>query len=264
MKRTFLFLSLILLGLHTECAAWGIIGHRAIAETAERHLTPKAKAAIEHYTGGKPLAEYATFMDEVVDHPLYKKPFEGWHASIVDPDCNATPEVREKYRKSRDGVTGAEMITEALKNYRELDDSVVLTYIKCIIHIVPDFHCPRHVRYTDAHNEGKFPVTFFGKNTTLHKVWDSGIIMHNHPDWKYQDYADFLDNTPKREIRRMTKGSYREWFEDCARDVRSTIDLVKEGDELGDEFMTKAVPLAEQQLRKAAYRLAETLNRIFG
>lgn len=62
----------------------------------------------------------------------------------------------------------------------------------------------------------------------------------------------------------MTKGSYREWFEDGARDVRPSIGWVEEGDALGEEFMVKAVPLAEQQLRKAGYQLAAALNRIFG
>ena len=265
MKRTFLLLSLLLtFGLYTDCAAWGTIGHRAIAEVAERNLTPKAKAAIEHYTGGTPLAEYALFMDVVVNDPRYKKPFSGWHASIADAECNSPAEVREKYRKGRDGVTGSETLTEALKKYRELDDSVVLTYIKCIVHMVADFHCPAHVRYTDAHNEGKFNATFFGKTKTLHSVWGSGVITQSHPDWKYQDYADYLDNASKREIRRMTKGSYRQWFEDAARDVRPSIDWVASGDVLDEAFMAKATPLAEQQLRKAAYQLAAALNRIFG
>lgn len=152
MKKPFLLLSLLLtFGLHADCAAWGTVGHRAIAEVAQRHLTPKAKAAIERYTGGTPLAEYAVFMDEVAADPRYKEPFRGWHASIADAECNSPAEVREKYRKGRDGVTGAETLTAALKNYRELDDSVVLTYIKCIVHMVADFHCLAHVRYTDAH-----------------------------------------------------------------------------------------------------------------
>jgi len=49
MKKPFLLLSLLLtFGLHADCAAWGTVGHRAIAEAAQRHLTPKAKAAIEN------------------------------------------------------------------------------------------------------------------------------------------------------------------------------------------------------------------------
>ena len=173
-------------------------------------------------------------MDEVAADPRYKEPFRGWHASIADAECNSPAEVREKYRKGRDGVTGAETLTAALKNYRELDDSVVLTYIKCIVHMVADFHCPAHVRYTDAHNEGKFDVTFFGKPKTLHSVWDSGVIARIHPGWSYERYADYLDNASKREIRRMTEGSYRQWFEDAARDVRPSIDWVAPGDTLGE------------------------------
>ena len=57
MKKPFLLLSLLLtFGLHADSAGWGPVGHRAIAEVAQRHLTPKAKAAIERYTGGTPLA----------------------------------------------------------------------------------------------------------------------------------------------------------------------------------------------------------------
>ena len=79
MKKPFLLLSLLLtFGLHADCAAWGTVGHRAIAEVAQRHLTPKAKAAIERYTGSTPLAEYAVFMDEVAADPRYKEPFRGW------------------------------------------------------------------------------------------------------------------------------------------------------------------------------------------
>ncbi len=106
--------------------------------------------------------------------------------------------------------------------------------------MVADFHCPAHVRYTDAHNEGKFDVTFFGKPKTLHSVWDSGVIARIHPGWSYERYADYLDNASKREIRRMTEGSYRQWFEDAARDVRPSIDWVAPGDTLGEEFMAKS------------------------
>ena len=96
MKKPFLLLSLLLtFGLHADCAAWGTVGHRAIAEVAQRHLTPKAKAAIERYTGSTPLAEYAVFMDEVAADPRYKEPFRGWHASIADRSGDADRSIEE-------------------------------------------------------------------------------------------------------------------------------------------------------------------------
>lgn len=266
MKRTnrILFLLLVALELPIMSHAWGGLFHRAIAEAAERNLSPKARAEIERYTQGKPLAAYATFMDEVVADPRYKEPFAGWHASIADSTCKSPAEVRQRYRNSRDGVTAAEWITKELKDYRNLDDSVVLTYIKCLVHIIPDFHCPAHVRYTDAHNEGKFDVTFFDRKLLLHSVWDHHLLARVHPDWNDMRWADYLCETPRREIRTTQKGSYREWFEDTARDVRISIDWVHPGDKLGVEFADKAVPLADKELRKAAARLTKTLEQIFG
>ena len=43
---------------------WGRLGHRTIAEIAERNLTPKAKANIEKYTGGTPLWKYSLWRSE--------------------------------------------------------------------------------------------------------------------------------------------------------------------------------------------------------
>ena len=259
-----LFLLLLAVGQPVLSLGWGGLFHRAVAEAAERSLSPKARAEIERYTQGRPLSSHATFMDEVVADPRYKEAFAGWHASIADSTCQSPAEVRERYRKSRDGVTAAEWITEELKNYRALDDSVVLTYIKCLVHIIPDFHCPAHVRYTDAHNEGKFDVIFFDRKILLHSVWDQYLLAHVHPDWDDMRWADCLCETPRREMRAAKKGSYREWFEDVARDVRISIDWVQPGDTLRDDFLKQAAPLADRELRKAAARLTETLERIFG
>ena len=66
---------------------------------------------------------------------------------------------------------------EMLKDYREMPDSMVLESIKCIIHMIGDFHCPAHIRYTDGGVPTDCPVTFLGKATTLHGVWDTGMIQ---------------------------------------------------------------------------------------
>ena len=157
MKKITLLLALAL-ALPQLAMAWGYIGHKAIAEIAERNLTPKAKANIERYTTGTPLHEYSLWMDVVVSTPPYDKALAGWHASITDVDCTSPKIIRERYRASRDGVTAMEDFKVQLKDYQSLNDSTVLTAIKCIVHIVAAFHCPTHKRYEDLHNEGKYPV----------------------------------------------------------------------------------------------------------
>ena len=248
-----------------QALAWGRVGHRTIAEIAERHLTPAAKAEIERYTGGESIVAYAVFMDSVVKMPEYVKPFRGWHASIADEKCKSPLDVRFKHRKCHDGVTAMEDFRASLANRSEMTDSAVLCAIKCIVHIVGDFHCPAHVRYTDCKNEGKYKVTYYDRKAILHSVWDTGVITHgDRRKWTYGQYADYLDTWSDKKIAACTKGWAQEWFEDCAHDVRKSIHWVGEGDVLGDKFQKKALPLAELELRKAGYQLAKALNTIFG
>lgn len=248
--------------------AWGYIGHKAIAEIAERNLTPKAKANIELYTKGTPLHEYSLWMDEVVATPPYKKALAGWHASIADVNCTAPKVVRDRYRGGKDGVTAMETLRQELKEYKNLSDSTVLTAIKCIVHVVADFHCPTHVRYVDLHNEGKYPVTFLGERWDYHAVWDTGIVEAYHKGWDFVKYAEHLNTLPKSEVKKITKGWAQEWFEDSATQVRPIIYWVvndgKKIEKLDNKFVDKCGPLAEKQMQRAGYRLAKALNEIFG
>ena len=262
MKRTFFLVTMLLMSL--SCLAWGRFGHTTIAEIAERHLRPDVKERIMHYTGGRHLADFALFMDSVVNIPPYKTALKGWHASIVDVKCKSPKSVREAVRKSRDGVTAMEDFRLSLKNYREMDDSTVLLAIKCIVHIVADFHCPSHIRYTDKGNDGKEPIKYFKKKTTIHKVWDTALIQGEHPKWTYKMYADKLDTYSEKEIRRVTKGWAKEWFEDAAKDFRPYLFRVEPSMQLNREnFVEWALPVAEKQIQKAGYQLAFALNTIF-
>ena len=268
MKQTVHRISLALLALSMSvgAAAWGRLGHATIAEIAQRHLTPEAARVIDYYTGGAPLATWASWMDEVAGTEPYKTEFAGWHASICDPSFNSPLYLRKARRNCRDGVTAMEFFRECLKDYESMPDSVVLQAIKCMTHIVGDFHCPAHVRYTDEKNELKHSVEFFGKQAVLHAVWDTGIIQkHSGLVWKdYREYADRLDTWDSQHISSVTGGWAREWFEDCARDVRPYIRTVPAGAVLGQEFIAAHIGLAELEIRKAGYQLAKALNTIFG
>lgn len=246
------------------CYGWGSLGHATVAEIAQRHLTPKAKANIEKYTKGQPLATWGIFLDKVRDEEPYKTAFAGWHAAIATPECKSTPEIREQYRQSRDGVSATTGMRQLLKNYKELDDSVVLVNIKALIHVIGDFHCPAHVRFTDYSNSCKFSITYYGKKTTLHKVWDTSVLTHSHKGMKYKEYAAYLDTYSKKQIRKVTAGDEQNWFEDAARCIRPICKRVKKGDAVGDDFQKYALPVAETELTKAGYQLAKVLNDIFG
>ena len=262
MKR--LFLIVAMLAVSASAMAWGGFGHRTVAEIAERNLTPEAKANIEKYTKGTPLANYAVWMDTVrKNDPHHAKATDGWHASIVDENCKTSQEIRNKHRKGRDTVTGLIELENLLKEREKLSDSVVMFAIKCIVHMVGDMHCPAHLRYTDNRNDGKFGINYFGKKTNLHKVWDTSVLTREHKGWSYKEYADKLNKLSKGKAKRLTKGWYEDWLEESGRIIRPSIHWVKAGDSLDEEFQSKAYPLAEEMVQKSGYRLAKVLNTLF-
>lgn len=72
--------------------------------------------------------------------------------------------------KEKDGdvVNALERITDALTNhYSELTDSMKVDYLKMIVHMVGDLHCPMHAgRRTDRGGNG-VQVKWFGSKTEL-------------------------------------------------------------------------------------------------
>lgn len=249
-----------------EAMAWGGLGHRTVAEIAERNLTPRAKANIEKYTGGTPLADLSTWMDSPKKPKRENDVCKRWHASVVDSQNRATQAIRDKIRGGQDAVTATLMFTEMFKEREKMTDSAVMFALKCIVHMIGDIHCPAHMRYEDLNGRGfdqGVTVVYFGKKQKLHKVWDTSIIASNHPKWTPQQYADKLNSYSKKEIKRVTKGWVEDWHSDAAVDIRPAIHWSPDGSELEEDFDKKALPLAELELRKAGYRLAKVLNTFF-
>ena len=262
--KSFILMLVFASTISFNAMAWGGFGHRAVAEIAQRNLTPEAKANIEKYTKGTPLADYSIWMDLVrKEAPEYAYATRGWHASVVNTECKTSQEVRNKVREGRDAVTGLLDFEKMFKEREKMTDSAVMFALKSIIHMVGDMHCPAHVRFEDFENQGKFPIKFFGKNTTLHKVWDTSVLTRDYKSLGYQGYAQKLDNLSKKKIKKITEGWVEDWLEESGRDVRPIIYNVKEGDSLGEPFMQWAYPLAEMQVQKAGYRLAKVLNIFF-
>ncbi len=246
--------------------AWGGLGHRTVAEIAERNLTKKAKTNIEKYTKGAPLSSYAMWMDKVGKDPVLgrKGATKGWHASLVVANCETSQELRDKYRKGRDSATGLLQMAKVLSNRKNESDSMVMFALKSAIHMVGDMHCPAHLRYTDNKNTCWFKVNYHGKKVLLHSAWDNDIVQlkYNKTDWVA--FAKHLDTYNKKQKKKAANGWVDEWLEDAARDIRPTLSWgVVKGDHLDSEFDAKAYPLAELQIRKAGYQLAKYLNTVF-
>lgn len=269
MKRFLIpFLSIALLFDFTSAFAWGPIGHDVVASIAEQNLTPKAKRKISKILDGKSIVYYSSWMDNIQNSPAWEGGYDKtktWHYANVDK--GHTYQTMEK-NADGDVVVALEQLTKELtENYDALSDSVRADYVKMIVHMVGDLHCPMHAgRLSDRGGNG-VKVKWFGQNTNLHSVWDSKIV-ESARKWHYTEWTEQLDRKSRKFKKEVVKGSYEEWFNRTVENAASIYEYVENLDQenpnLSYQFVYDFSPLLDESLLLGGYRLAYVLNTIFG
>lgn len=247
--------------------AWGPTGHDVVASIAEQHLTKKARKALDELLEGKSIVYYSSWMDSIQNSPYWKGGYDKtktWHYANVDK--GHTYQTMEK-NEAGDVVTALTFITNEMKNnYANLTDSVKVDYVKMIVHMVGDLHCPMHAgRKSDRGGNGT-KVKWFGQPTSLHSVWDSKIV-ESARRWSYSEWTENLDRTSKQFKKSVMCGTYEEWFTETVEGAASIYNYVEtlkgETPNLSYQFVYDFSPLLEDRLLTGGYRLAYVLNSIF-
>ncbi len=232
--------------------AWGPIGHRAIAQVAESHLTPEARRAVEALIGPYTLPEVAYWFDEVRPDPAWAAT-AAWHWVSVEDG--------ETYAQAKKNPAGDVFVALA-ENEKKLADRKApaaerANALKIVVHLVGDLHQPLHVgRAADA-GGNKIQVTFNGAPETLHWVWDALIVRDE--GLSYTELAHVLDHATAQQIHDWQSGSYVDWgMESLA--LRPQVYDIGDG-KIGYLYAFKNWPAVEDRLRRAGFRLAAVLNR---
>ena len=247
--------------------AWGPMGHDVVAAIAEQNLNKKAKKALNELLDGKSIVYYSSWMDNIQNSPYWKNGYDQtktWHYANVDKGF--TYQTMKKNEKG-DVVSALNRLTwELTENYDNLTDSMRIDYVKMIIHMVGDMHCPAHIYYLGRNQNYK--VKFGGgyikpvKEMKIHTVWDEAAIQSSRI-WSVSEWAEELDRKSAREIRSMVAGTPQDWLEDNARRCLVQFDMAAPGGNVAQDFVNEALPLIETQILYAGYRLAAILNGIF-
>ena len=251
----------------TAAFGWGSKGHDIVAAIAEQHLTPKAKRKINKLLDGKSIIYFSSWMDNIQNSPYWENGYnltKTWHYANVDKGLNY--DTMQK-NPAGDVVTGLEKLTdEMMNNYDNLTDSMRVDYLKMIVHMVGDLHCPMHAgRLSDRGGNGT-KVMWFRNETNLHSVWDSRMI-ESARTWSYSEWCEQLDRKDRKYRKSISDGSYEEWFSDTVEEAARIYEYVEASEEivqvLSYQFVYDFSPLLEEQLLNAGYRLAHVLNTIF-
>ena len=268
MKRLlFSALSLVLMFNCAQSFAWGPMGHDVVAAIAEKHLTDKTRERLDEILDGRSIVYYSSWMDNIQNSPYWTNGYnqtKTWHYANVDK--GKTYQTMKK-NESGDVVTGLVMLTNELtNNYANLTDSMRADYVKMIVHMVGDMHCPMHAGRLSDLGGNRMKVRWFGRNTSLHSVWDSKMI-DSARTWSYSEWCEHLDVLDPEHVQMYWAGNFEEWFMETVGNAAKIYEYVEnleeENPNLSYQFVYDFSPMLEDRLVVAGIRLAYVLNSIF-
>jgi hypothetical protein len=256
--------------LPSPALAWGKTGHRVVAAIADTQLSGLARAHVREILGGaESLDEAATWPDDMRADPLpfWQKTASPWHyVTLNGITYDHAP---------REGDA-----LEALAHFRSVlqDPKASLAdkqlALRFVVHLVGDLHQPLHAGKCCDKGANDVKVTWFGKPTNLHAVWDSAIVDEEQLSFSElaaklerhisdQDVLDWWDVNP------------RDWVTESG-EIRDSLypmpgTSAKKGakgkdkkvPELSFSYVYKFTPVMERRLEQAGVRLAAYLNDVF-
>lgn len=256
----------------TVACAWGNQGHDIIAAVAYDRLTPDAQHAVNRILGRVALMDGATWPDKIrlsrretsnwhfVDIPLAESSYDEARDCKLDPergDC-AVKAIARCEAALRDGTDGCgQSETESLE---------------FLIHFIGDIHQPLHCEDDTDRGGNEKAVCFFRacSKKNLHATWDTYMLVKEEPeDQAWIDKIEtHIGTLSEADIAQITQGTVVDWVNEShslARDpAYHTLPRpdAKQVFHLSNAYYTKNVPVVDQQLERAAVRLATILEQL--
>jgi len=244
-----------------QSMAWGTEGHRICGQIAESYLTPKARAAVHAILGHESIAIASNWADFIKSDPNYSF-MSPWH--YIDLNKKYTyPELVDflKQDTNVDAYTKMHYLIARLKT-PHLSSPEKLLDLRMLIHIAEDVHQPMHVAHADDKGGNDFKVSWFGKPTNLHSVWDSELI--DYQQLSYTEYATAINHPSAAEIAEWQKAPISQWLYESNQIAEVLYTDIQPNDNLTYKYNFSHIDTLNRQLLKAGVQLAGLLNQIFG
>jgi hypothetical protein len=260
MKKVVLALAL-LAALPLRLWAWGVEGHRAIGIIAENHLTDKARQEVMKLLGSQSLAMVSTIPDEMRYLPEFKETGP-WHYVNT-----AMGLAHEPYLAAVKGQTEPNAYNVLLLKIKEMKDPAktpaeraeALTFV---VHIVGDIHQPMHTGRAEDKGGNDIKMTYRGKDTNLHSLWDSGLL--DYQGLTYTELGTQYSPVPATLIKSwQATTSPAEWLFESYTIAGQLYAEAAQMPNIDYRYYPAHASVVKQRIQQAGIRLAAVLNEAF-
>jgi hypothetical protein len=126
--------------------------------------------------------------------------------------------------------------------------------------MIGDIHQPLHVGKPGDRGGNDVKVKWAGKDSNLHRVWDSDIIDDTR--LSYTELAQSLGKPNAETVKKWQQASVREWAKESMA-LRPKVYNIGNGS-LGYRYSYVNMPFVRERILKAGVRIAGLLNQIYG
>ena len=251
-----LFTCCLCLGL----ISWGTVGHKTIAQIAERHLTPEARKAIHDLLGNQSLADISNWADEVRTNPQFQNTVS-WHALYVPPGLTMIKFKRLVEHQKAVNVFYALFNNENVFYNSSATREQKISALKFIIHLVGDAHQLIHISGTGYKDGSEIQVNYAHQLTSLDSLWQDKLVTQQ--GWSFTKMAKKYDSATPDEIKDWQDDGPMDWLYESYQISTKLYAGVDDKHKPDADFYKENMPIIEQQLDKAGIRLAGVLNKLF-
>ena len=234
-----------------HASAWGHKGHSLVAEVAFKYLDAKTKQNVLSYLNGMSIADASNWMDEMRSDRkfAYMKPYH-----YVNFE-------RGSVIKEIDGdniINALNKTFSELDNIKSMSNDDVRLRLFYLFHLIGDLHQPLHVGYGDDKGGNSVQVSFFGRGSNLHKMWDSEIIEYKGLTL---DQVLMMNSYQPSEITAVKSIDVMSWVKDSRVHLKGAYNI--NDAKIGNVYVDENYPEIKQQILKAGLRLASVLEHYF-
>src|SRR3954449_5984231 len=256
--------------LSSPALAWGKTGHRVVAAIAGTQLSGLARAHVQEILGpGESLEEAANWPDEMRSDPaaFWQKTSTPWHYVTLNGI------IYDHAPSEGDALEALSRFRAVLQDPKAslADKQLALRFV---VHLVGDLHQPLHVGKCCDKGGNDVKVTWFGKPTNLHAVWDSQIV--DNEQLSFTELSAKLErHISNDDVIKWWDVNPRDWISESA-EIRDTVypapgtppvkgakGKAKKIPELSYSYVYKFHPVMERRLSQGGVRLAAYLNALF-
>ncbi len=263
MRRLVTTTAFLCVAVGAPAHAWDAAGHHMACMKAWREMTDTARAAVSGLLSINTPEQFANTCSWADDAAAKRPETAGWH--FID-----VPKTARTVDLARDCKAPTSCVVEQIGRQTEIiagtaSKSARAAALRFVAHLMADLHQPLNVAFAEDHGGRDIKVTFLGKPTDMHALWDSLILKAPNPPSR--GYTPFLQDMADRHNReRWSAGTVKDWAEETLWVMRAppTGYVGNPGGLAFDEtYVEQNYLVAADQIDKAGVRLAFVMNGIF-